>query len=288
MNKTFKNFKTTKLEDMPYEVLENIFHRLSVYEVQHNLALVSKQFLKVSRIPGMVNNVRIIIGPGQCHEIYSEDKKISIALAKAKLIVKVHPTAKIDLVYIDLFGHERSYLLYAAKETRKNLVPEVKFLLDHLDDTKLLHEYGTTPLHESAHVGNIVLTKIFLQYNPTWVNATTPNNKWTPLHCIAASNNPSDCDEKQTTEILLKHGADPNALSVDNETPLHVCAGFGFTPWSSFTKGRILLEYGAAVDIKNRFGETALDIVKRGTSPPISIYDKQRMIDILENYYIYK
>ena len=202
--------------------------------------------------------------------------------------MKVHPTAKIDLVYIDLYGQERSYLLYAAGETHKNLVTEVKFLLGHLDDTKLLCEYGTTPLHESAHVGNIVLTKIFLQYNPSWVNATTPKNKWTPLHCIAASNNPSDCDEKQTTEILLEHGADPNALSDDNETPLHVCAGFGFTPWSSFTKGRILLEYGADVDIKNQFGETALDIVKKATSPPISIYDKQRMIHILENYCIYK
>ena len=49
--------KSVKLEDMPNEVLEKIFHKLSVYDVQHNLALVSKQFLKVSRIPGMVNYV---------------------------------------------------------------------------------------------------------------------------------------------------------------------------------------------------------------------------------------
>ena len=56
--------KSVKLEDMPNEVLEKIFHKLSVYDVQHNLALVSKQFLKVSRIPGMVNYVKIIIGPG--------------------------------------------------------------------------------------------------------------------------------------------------------------------------------------------------------------------------------
>ena len=72
-----KHSKFATIEDMPNEVLEKIFHQLSMYEVQHNLALVSKQFLKVSRIPGMVDNIKIIIGPGKITDVYKRtiDKK---------------------------------------------------------------------------------------------------------------------------------------------------------------------------------------------------------------------
>ena len=204
--------KSVKLEDMPNEVLEKIFNKLSVYDVQHNLALVSKQFLKVSRIPGMVNNVKIIIGPGNINNVYRKtnksdvlpnkfseeqqleqfkidfEKEKNLCFVKARGIIKVHPTANIELNYLDgppWEGEERSYLLYAAKEQNmKTDIDEVNFLLDHMmidPIENICDGDGTTPLHFSAYHGKMEITKMLLQYEPTWVKVRD-NFGWTPMH----------------------------------------------------------------------------------------------------------
>ena len=313
MNEMIKNFKTTKLEDMPNEVLENIFRHFSVYEVQHNLAFVSKQFLKVSRIPGMVENVRIIIKPGKkkrtIHHILKkldfEDEQKNIAFAKAKSVLKIHPTAKIDMVFsYHIFRKfsipSPSYLLYLAKasETNENQIKEVKFLLRHLDDAKYAKngEYYRTPLYESAQAGNVTLTRIFLKYNPSWVNI---NVKGTILHrilnfnlCILNFNLDHDTDsQKQIIKLLLEHGADVNALSDTNKTPLHVAAQSMILHYQAYShiklpssKFLLLLENGASLDIKNQFGQTSLDIVKITKNLKFPISDRQKLIDLLENY----
>ena len=302
MNETLKNSKKTKLEDMPNEVLENIFHQLSVYEVQHNLALVSKQFLKVSRIPGMVENIKIIIG------LDCDDEEKNIAFAKAKSVVKIHPTAKIDMACsrnLNYFGVQSPlieqelmlpYLFYVAQhsDTDQNQIEEVKFLLDHLDDVKYAKngEYGgRTPLYESALSGNVILTKIFLKYNPTWAKV---NVKWTILHRILSYNLDRDTDsQKHIIKLLIEHGADVNALSDTNKTPLHVAAQsmiFNYKAYShiklSNSKFLLLLQNGAFLDIRNQFGQTPIDIVKITENPKFPISDRQKLIELLENYQI--
>ena len=305
----------TTIEDMPNEVLEKIFHQFSMYEVQHNLALVSKQFLKVSRIPGMVDNIKIIIGPGKITNVYRRkmmknhgashrqhkldfEEKKNICFHKAKSIVEVHPDAKIELLYFDHLGHETCYLFHAISEQE---IEEVKFLLEHMgrNNAKSLKDFnGNSPLHLSAEIGNISITKILLQFEPTWVNVLN-DWKWTPLHSAACDPGvccvfTSDQDvDHQVTKILLEHGADANVLDEHNQTPLHwtVLGYYGSHEKKclNMTKARILLEHGAwtSLGLKNRFGETLLEEFKNRKNPinmAISSEDKQNMIDLLEKY----
>ena len=301
---------STTIEDMPNEVLEKIFHLFPMYEVQHNLALVSKQFLKVSRIPGMVDNIKIIIGPGKITNVYQRkntkrykikkeqytrdfEEKRNVCFHKAKSIVEVHPDAKIELLYFDHLGHETCYLFHAISEQN---IEEVKFLLEHMgrDNAKSLKDFnGNSPLHLSAEIGNISITKILLQFEPTWVNVLN-DWKWTPLHFAACCVFTSDqyCDH-QVTKILLEHGADTNVLDEHNQTPLHwtVLGYYGSHEKKclNMKKARILLEHGAwaSLGLKNRFGETLLEEFKNRRNPidmAISSEDKQNMIDLLKNY----
>ena len=312
----------TTIEDMPNEVLEKIFHHFSMYEVQHNLALVSKQFLKVSRIPGMVDNIKIIIGPGKITNVYQRkmlkhrfltpkmknhgelaskkqhkldfEEKKNICFDKAKSIVEAHPDAKIELLYFDHLGHERCYLFHAISEQN---IEEVKFLLEHMErdnaKRRLKDFNGNSPLHLSAEIGNISITKILLQFEPTWVNVLN-DWKWTPLHFAACCVFTSDqyCDH-QVTKILLEHGADTNVLDEHNQTPLHwtVLGYYGSHEKKclNMKKARILLEHGAwaSLGLKNRFGETLLEEFTNRKNPinmSISSEDKQNMIDLLEKY----
>ena len=67
-------------------------------------------------------------------------------------------------------------------------------------------------------------------------------------------------------KLLLQRGASINKCQVDGSTPLHAAAFFGHT----LIVG-LLLEYGAKIDIKNKWGHTAL---QESTSHP----DIQRLI----------
>ena len=67
-------------------------------------------------------------------------------------------------------------------------------------------------------------------------------------------------------KLLLQRGASINKCQVDGSTPLHAAAFFGHTLLVG-----LLLEYGAKIDIKNKWGHTAL---QESTSHP----DIQRLI----------
>ena len=301
--------KSVKLEDMPNEVLEKIFHKLSVYDVQHNLALVSKQFLKVSRIPGMVNYVKIIIGPGNINNVYRKtnksdvlpnkfseeqqleqfkidfEKEKNLCFVKARGIIKVHPTANIELKYLDgppWEGEERSYLLYAAKEQNmKTDIDEVNFLLDHMmiDPIKNICDGdGTTPLHFSAYHGKMEITKMLLQYEPTWVKVRD-NFGWTPIHYAVCLNSGEDL--VKLIALLLEYDADINALNDNNDTPLHMMAKLFARGQNNFTEIKMFLENGALIDIRNgNRKQTPLDIIKEAM---VETELKEKLINLFEN-----
>ena len=86
------------LLDLPTEVLQVIFKKCSQYDVQHNLALVCKNFLDISRLPGMVKIAKI--------DLRVENE--SECLMKIDKVLKFH-SCKLELqVYLDgLFPLEK-------------------------------------------------------------------------------------------------------------------------------------------------------------------------------------
>ena len=73
-------------------------------------------------------------------------------------------------------------------------------------------------IFEAARRGTVEDVQFFLERDPSLVNATTPNNGWTPLH-YAAQHNPNNVEVLQ---YLIDKGAPINARGNRGETPLDV------------------------------------------------------------------
>ena len=71
----------TSLIDLPDEILEIIFLKIPVHDVQWNLARVCKRFLQISRYPDMVKN-------------------ISLSILNLK-VTRLHPTLEFELKFVD-------------------------------------------------------------------------------------------------------------------------------------------------------------------------------------------
>ena len=102
--------------DLPNEILEVIFRQLHVNDVQNRLAKVCKRFLKISRFPGMVKNVKLTV-----QDMWDE-AEMNQCLMKAKEISAIHLESKLELEHIDESGQEGKYLM----EYLKPLAPFLK------------------------------------------------------------------------------------------------------------------------------------------------------------------
>lgn len=100
-------------------------------------------------------------------------------------------------------------------------------------------------------------------------NGANPNSKnycgETPLHIAAFKN---DVD---TIRALILHGADINATSNEQNTPLHYALIWAFDEESI----KILLDYGADLYAKNEDGKTPLMIAKKNRN--------KKIISLLQN-----
>ncbi|MFZ3231686.1 MAG: ankyrin repeat domain-containing protein [Pseudobdellovibrio sp.] len=143
---------------------------------------------------------------------------------------------------------------------------------------------------EACELGDIETVKKLLKLNPEFVHARD-QYKFTPLHLAAG-------DVLEIAKILLANGADLHAVDDDGSTPLH-CALYpemtdfliskgaklnaldnnGDTPLiglasedEGYESMEVLLEAGASPSIKNKNGETALDIARgRGEEDKIEM-----------------
>lgn len=82
---------------------------------------------------------------------------------------------------------------------------------------------GKTPLHWVCRCAKPSVGHVLLQANAD-PSATTFDNSWTPLHYLGQ--HWKDNDAAAFAQALLNAGADPEAINVTGDTPLHVCAQF--------------------------------------------------------------
>eukprot|EP00192_Tetraselmis_astigmatica_P009468 CAMPEP_0117659060 /NCGR_PEP_ID=MMETSP0804-20121206/6221_1 /TAXON_ID=1074897 /ORGANISM="Tetraselmis astigmatica, Strain CCMP880" /LENGTH=843 /DNA_ID=CAMNT_0005465673 /DNA_START=755 /DNA_END=3286 /DNA_ORIENTATION=+ len=162
-------------------------------------------------------------------------------------------------------------------------IPGVKILM-HSDKEHDINEGdydGRRPLHVAAASGNVKMIEYLVEKegaNPNVVD----NFGGTPLQDAVKNGHTAaarvlrdlggvlllqDCGSALCNLVLggnidnmrlyLEHGVDPNSGDYDMRTPLHIAAAEGMLPMF-----KLLVEFGADMNLKDRFGTTAVDEAK--------------------------
>jgi ankyrin repeat protein len=126
-------------------------------------------------------------------------------------------------------------------------------------DARGFNGYG--PLHRAAAVGHLHICQMLIKHNADIHNRAIFGD--TPLQS-AASLYSEPRNQVDIMQVLLDHGADPNALDNRGSTPLHCSScnqyeGYGPT-WGTVEGTRLLLKYGAIIDAENNQGQTPLQL----------------------------
>ena len=117
---------------------------------------------------------------------------------------------------------------YAANGGNLSLVKSL--VKDYGMDPNCHKENGDWPIHVAAENNQLEVVKWFVEEAGTDINAKGEGGK-TPLHSAIYGYNEYDSweteDDVELLRWLVSHGSDLNAVNDDNETALHMAAGFG-------------------------------------------------------------
>jgi ankyrin repeat protein len=104
-----------------------------------------------------------------------------------------------------------------------------------------------TAIHYAAFCGLCEVVKVLAAEHPEDVNSHTFREESTPLHLASRQGH------LEVARVLIKHGADAAAQTVDGRTPLHEASS-----WGHMELARLLIENGADAAAQDRDGETPL------------------------------
>ncbi|KAF3337833.1 potassium channel KOR2-like protein [Carex littledalei] len=141
----------------------------------------------------------------------------------------------------------------------------VKFLIQrgtNVNYVNCVDSFGNTPLLEAVKFGHDRIAKILVA-NGAILTLEQAGN----YLCNVVTES-----KLEMLRRLLEFGVDPNSKNYDLRTPLHVAAAEGLHLVAS-----VLIEFGADVLSKDRWGNTPLDEAERcGSKPLLEILEKAR------------
>ncbi|MQL96094.1 hypothetical protein Taro_028770 [Colocasia esculenta] len=105
-------------------------------------------------------------------------------------------------------------------------------------------KFGNTPLFEAIKNGHDRVASLLVKEGAS----LSLDDAGSQL-CLAVAKGDSDFLKR-----VLSHGIDPNSKDYDHRTPLHIAAAEGL-----YSMAKILVEAGASVLVKDRWGNTPLD-----------------------------
>ncbi|KAK9118097.1 hypothetical protein Scep_016190 [Stephania cephalantha] len=123
---------------------------------------------------------------------------------------------------------------------------DITLFLIELDgvDINIPDKFGNTPLFEAIKNGHDRVASLLTKHG-----ASLDIDDGGNCLCLAVAKGDSDFLKR-----LLSNGVDPNSRDYDHRTPLHVAAAEGL-----YLMAKLLLEAGASVFLKDRWGRTPLD-----------------------------
>ena len=153
---------------------------------------------------------------------------------------------------VDIRGSENYTPLHAVSVYGQ--VDVIRWLLDRGADANARGDYHLTPLFEAVNTMHLEAVQVLLEHNAD-INSQDSDDI-TPLYWIL-----SYCSSKEKFDDmvhqLLEHGANPNICTNSHKAPLHQASSRGL-----LEAARLLLRYGAKVDVKDKKGKTPLQLAE--------------------------
>lgn len=154
------------------------------------------------------------------------------------------PIPKIDINFYNQYNEKPLMIAVSCQKTSNELI---QILLEHGAETNMKNIDEDTALHLACSYGTADTVKQLL------LHGADPNSKnrmgHTPLYDACR------CTNEDKIKYLFEYNACPNSQDEDGNSVLHWLANCGS---ERFQLMKMLLDYGADVKLKNRWGETPL------------------------------